>query len=174
MTTAFHNGQWGENNVILDLKSVFLNDGFVLHREYSFTMSKEDSSFVTPVVTEIKAENRAGIVRLLLATVFDLCKPCDRCGAEVTRKFQYTFEHFLAVSLSGDQNDDYIETPDYTLDIDELLRSDILLEMPSKYLCREDCKGLCPKCGADLNLKDCGCVTKNTDPRFEVLQRLMN
>ena len=169
---------FGVTKMILDLKSVFLNESSVLEQSYSFSMADVVIDgihpFVSPVVTQIRAENRAGIVRLFLAAVFDLAKPCDRCGADVTRNFQMKFEHYLAISLSGDQNDDYIETPDYTLDIDELLRSDIILELPSKYLCREDCKGLCPVCGANRNIVQCDCTINHTDPRLEALRQLMN
>ncbi len=168
----------GVSEMVLDLKSIFLNEDIVLRDTYVFDMTDTVIDGIKPfgsaVTVEIRAENRAGIVRLFLAAVFDLTKPCDRCGTEVTRKFQYHFEHYLVVSLSGDQNDDYIETPDYTLDIDELLRSDILLELPSKYLCREDCKGLCPICGADRNEGQCNCAVKPVDSRLEALRQLIN
>ena len=163
--------------MILDLKNIFLNEGSVLHKEYSFSMTDVDESglspFVSPVKADITAENRAGLVRLSLATSFNYQKPCDRCGADVTKEMYYDFEHYLVTSLSGDQNDDYIETPDHTIDVDELVVTDILLELPSKHLCSDSCKGLCPKCGANLNEKDCGCNTCSTDPRLEVLKQLL-
>ena len=129
--------------------------------------------FVSPVRVDVTAENRAGLVKLSLATSFNFQKPCDRCGTDVNREFHYNFEHYPVTSLSGDQNDDYIETPDYTIDIDELVRDDILLELPSKYLCSNECKGLCPKCGINLNEKTCGCTVKETDPRLEALRKLI-
>ena len=165
-------------DVILDLKNIFLNEGSVLHKEYSFSMTDVDESglspFVSPVKADITAENRAGLVRLSLATSFNYQKPCDRCGADVTKEMCYNFEHYLVTSLSGDQNDDYIETPDHTIDVDELLRTDIVLELPSKHLCSDDCKGLCPKCGANLNEKNCGCSAKEIDPRLEALKQLID
>lgn len=164
--------------MILDLKNIFLNEGSVLHKEYSFSMADVGESgvcpFVSPVKTYITAENRAGLVRLSLATSFNYQKPCDRCGADVAKEMHYDFEHYLVTSLSGDQNDDYIETPDHTIDVDELLRTDIVLELPLKHLCSDDCKGLCPKCGANLNKKDCGCSVKNIDPRLEALKQLID
>ncbi|MEE1076637.1 MAG: DUF177 domain-containing protein [Acutalibacteraceae bacterium] len=163
--------------MILDLKSIFVNEGSSLHRNHSLSMAdiKTDgySPFVSPVEVDIQAENRAGLVKLSLATSFNYQKPCDRCGADVTKCISYQFEHYLVTSLSGDQNDDYIETPDHTIDVDELVVTDILLELPSKHLCSDDCKGLCPKCGANLNEVDCGCDTSITDPRLEVLKQLL-
>lgn len=163
--------------MILDLKAIFLNDGSVLHTDYFFNMAevKVDSiyPFTSPVRVDITAENRAGLVKLSLATSFNYQRPCDRCGTGVTKAMQYNFEHYLVTSLSGDQNDDYIETPDHTIDLDELLTADILLELPSKFLCSDNCKGLCPKCGANLNETTCNCTTKQIDPRLEVLKQLI-
>ena len=57
------------------------------------------------------------------------------------------------------------------VDTDEILLAQVALEMPSKNLCRPDCKGLCPKCGADLNEGDCGCPKdERVDPRLEKLK----
>lgn len=163
--------------MVLDLKSIFVTEGSTLHQNYSLSMAdvKTDgyTPFVSPVKVDIQAENRAGLVKLSLATSFNYQKPCDRCGADVAKCINYKFEHYLVTSLSGDQNDDYIETPDHTIDVDELVVTDILLELPSKHLCSDSCKGLCPKCGANLNEKDCGCNTCSTDPRLEVLKQLL-
>lgn len=62
---------------------------------------------------------------------------------------------------------------DMHFDLDELLREDILLSLPTKVLCKSDCKGLCPMCGADLNNGPCGCK-KPVDPRLAVLQDLLS
>lgn len=163
--------------MILDLKSIFVNEGSTLHQNYSLNMAylKTDGyfPFVSPVKVDIQAENRAGLVKLSLATSFNYQRPCDRCGADVTKCMSYRFEHYLVTSLSGDQNDDYIETPDHTIDVDELVVTDILLELPLKHLCSDSCKGLCPKCGANLNDTDCGCNTRSIDPRLEVLKQLL-
>lgn len=164
--------------MILDLKSIFVEEGSVLHKEHLLSMAniKVDGMcpFAEPVKVDITAENRAGLVKLSLATSFNYQQPCDRCGADVTKNMHYNFEHYLVTSLSGDQNDDYIETPDHTIDVDELTVTDILLELPSKNLCSDSCKGLCPICGADLNKTTCSCSTKQTDPRLEVLRQLID
>ena len=49
-----------------------------------------------------------------------------------------------------------------------------MLELPTKVLCKEDCKGLCPKCGKDLNLGSCDCKTKDIDPRWQALSDLFS
>lgn len=58
------------------------------------------------------------------------------------------------------------------IDLDEIVREQILLAVPDRVLCRDDCKGICPVCGADRNLKDCGCQTADLDPRWAALKDL--
>ena len=71
-------------------------------------------------------------------------------------------------------SDAYIQVDSGSLDLDELLRADILLELPTKYLCREDCKGLCAVCGKNLNDGPCNCNLHQIDPRLEVLKQLID
>ena len=56
---------------------------------------------------------------------------------------------------------------------DEVVISDIILNYPQKYLCKDDCKGLCPECGKNLNEGDCGCNKTQVDSRLEILKQLM-
>jgi uncharacterized protein len=58
------------------------------------------------------------------------------------------------------------------LDIDEIVKEQILLAVPSHMLCRDDCKGICPECGSDRNTGECSCVTDNIDPRWAALKNL--
>jgi uncharacterized protein len=57
------------------------------------------------------------------------------------------------------------------IDLSHLIYEQIVLSFPIKALCREDCKGLCPQCGADRNRKACGCITAKSDPRWEALKK---
>ena len=98
--------------------------------------------------------NRAGVVTLSFSCSFTMNQFCDRCLREFTREYDYDFEHIL-VRSSG--CDDYVECHDNTLDMNELAITDLLLQLPSKILCKEDCKGLCYKCGTDLNEGSCDC-----------------
>jgi uncharacterized protein len=58
------------------------------------------------------------------------------------------------------------------IDLTPLVREQIILALPSRPLCREDCKGLCPHCGANRNVQSCTCVTAGGDPRLAVLRTL--
>ena len=94
--------------------------------------------------------------QLYYTAEFTLNAVCDRCLAECERDYKYDFEHILVRSLNTD-NDEYIVTESDSLDLDELVIMDILLQIPSKMLCKDDCKGLCPQCGTDLNYNECNC-----------------
>jgi len=58
------------------------------------------------------------------------------------------------------------------IDVDEVVKEQILLAVPTRMLCREDCKGICPECGMDLNLGECNCVKDDIDPRWAALKNL--
>ena len=163
--------------MLLDLRELFVSDGAVKEVDYEFSMSDIDVAgghpFCSPVEVSARVENRSGIVTIGVKADFDYSTSCDRCMKPIERRFSYSFSHKLIESLEED-NDDYIEAPDLSLDLDELVSSDILLELPSKFLCRGDCQGLCQKCGHDLNLGDCDCDKAEIDPRLEKLKELLN
>ena len=115
-------------------------------------------SFANPVTVKGTVVNRVGMVILSYAAEFTLNAVCDRCLVEFERSCKYDFEHILVRYLNTDtDNDEYVVTESDFLDMDELAVMDILLQMPSKMLCKDDCKGLCPHCGTDLNNNECNC-----------------
>jgi uncharacterized protein len=59
------------------------------------------------------------------------------------------------------------------IDVDEIVKEQIVLAVPTRMLCREDCKGICPECGADRNKGDCNCTTNDIDPRWAALKNLI-
>lgn len=164
--------------MLLQLKEVFLNDGHRLEFDYSLPMQdfelNGDYPFKSPVQLNVSAVNRAGLVELNVKADFYYTTRCDRCFEDITKHMKFTFNHKLAVSLIDEENDDYIETPDYSLELDDVVMSDILLELPSKILCKDDCKGICPKCGQNLNQGECKCSKKLVDPRLEILEQLID
>lgn len=164
--------------MLLQLKEVFLNEGKRLDVDYSLPMSGVDINgdypFKSPVKVSASAVNRASLVELKVKAVFDYTTRCDRCFDEIVKHLEFAFVHGLAVSLIDDENDDYIETPDYTLELDEVVVSDILLNLPSKFLCGDDCKGICPECGKNLNRGQCGCDKNQIDSRLEILKQLID
>ncbi|MDD5796434.1 MAG: DUF177 domain-containing protein [Oscillospiraceae bacterium] len=164
--------------MLLDLKEVFQNEGLQKQVDYSLSMNDIELDGVYPFKTPVNicalSVNRASLVDLEIKVNFLYTRNCDRCFEEYSREMNYTFKHKLAVTLADDENDDYIETPDYKLELDDLVISDIILNLPSKNLCKEDCKGLCQKCGKNLNEGDCNCDKRQVDSRLEILKELIN
>ena len=130
-------------------------------------------SYSEPPVGEGVIANSADLLTLRGEIRAVMLCECDRC----CRRFEKTVDLPLDVRLAAELEDE--EDPDYyllrgdELDIDDLLESSFILGMDTTVLCREDCKGLCPKCGADLNEGDCGCRA-DPDPRLAVLEQLLD
>ncbi len=116
--------------------------------------------------------NEAGILTLEGTLTAEMTCICDRCGAE----FDSVKETELSVTIveenTGDDPELYILEGD-EIDLDEILSTCFVLDMETKFLCDEDCKGLCSSCGKNLNLGPCGC-RKAIDPRFAVLEQLLD
>lgn len=165
--------------MVLDLKRIFLNEGESLSFSCEIDLSKLEFDgyypFEKPVEVFVSVQNSAGVVTFDANVRFDYFHPCDRCMVDVIRNFEYSFRHVLVTKEDDDSDDnDYIVLHDYILDLDELIKSDLLLQLPSKILCCEDCRGLCPKCGKNLNVDTCSCVIHEGDPRLQVLKDLID
>lgn len=161
--------------MLLDLKKVFLSEGEIFEISFEFYLNEDTQlrSFPKPVKANVLVRNRAGLVTLDADVEAEVVFDCDRCTANTSRILTYHFEHILVPSLSEENGDEYIEAPDYSLELEELLRDDIFLELPVKLLCREDCRGLCQRCGKNLNDGECGCNKNEPDPRLAALKALL-
>ena len=114
--------------------------------------------------------NLGGQLKLSGKLHFEFNASCLRCLKRVeTAKDIEVEESFVEVSKSTEA-DEYIYE-DNAVDIDKPLMDNIILTMPMKIICSEDCKGLCSVCGTNLNLKNCNCdESKIVDPRMEILK----
>lgn len=130
-------------------------DGFVTSDEL---VLPEGYSLKEPVAVKGRVFNRAGIVTIEYKLKAFMMLVCDRCLDEFEDVFEYDFSHILVTQLNNsDEDEEYILCGDNVLDLDELAISDLLLQLPSKILCKEDCKGLCFVCGQNLNEATCEC-----------------
>ena len=164
--------------MLLDLRRVFVEEVKELPFSGTFDLSDTEIGgvhpFVSPVVFSGTVKPFAGEAQMEATVSFTFEVPCDRCTEIIRREFRYEFSHMLVRKLNQEDNDDYIVVEDEKIDVEALLRDDILLELPTKFLCKPDCKGLCSQCGQNLNLGDCGCNQRRIDPRLEVLQQFFN
>lgn len=129
--------------------------------------------FLTPVRVQGTVTASADVVVLRAEISFIYHGQCDRCLRNYEKRYTLPIEHILVDTLSDDENDDFVLLQQYQLPLDDLVISDMLLELPYKSLCREDCRGLCPKCGKNLNLGDCDCEKSQGDPRLAILKTLL-
>ena len=108
---------------------------------------------------------------------------CARCLTEVTKPLEFPFseEYYQTVVvntgaalLKPDEPDVFLIDETHKLDLGDAMREYALLSVPMLPLCRDNCRGLCPQCGANLNDVDCGCDTEQSDDRLAVLKQLLD
>ena len=128
---------------------------------------------VHPVLVEGGVTNHAGALVLEGTASSPLELVCDRCGKPFTREKTVILDSLLAQELEDEENDEIVLLEDGGLDLTRLVTEAFVLAMDTKNLCSDDCKGLCPKCGADLNQGPCSCRAE-PDPRWAALSQLLN
>ena len=142
-------------------------------------LEEEGARLVADAVVEGSASRKGEEVRVRGKIVTEVELLCDRCTAPARAPLEVEFDaSFIPQSAAAAETDNVeLLAEDLGLaayegdavDLDELVREQILLALPSRNLCREDCKGLCQKCGADLNAGECSCERGETDPRWAAL-----
>ena len=139
----------------------------------------------TRATKEIKIEGQARRkgerVRLNGRLQAELEIACDRCLRGIPLAINDEFDVVYApadekteaerIELQTDDLEWSVYEGDF-INTNEVAREQLLLNLPTRALCKEDCKGLCPSCGADLNSEGCGCEQKTVDPRWEALKNL--
>lgn len=147
----------------VQLREVFQIEGKQLPVAYEIPLDAlshiHGYTFGAPVSVSGVFSNRTGIVTLRYTVSCTLDVVCDRCLKEMSRDYSYDFTHTVVPSLESEDDafDTYLVAEQDSLDMNETALSDLLLMLPTKMLCREDCKGLCDICGCDLNETTCDC-----------------
>jgi len=131
-------------------------------KDFEFDILQDELSqckgydFVESVKVSGSFYNRADVVHMDYSVKFTLNIVCDRCLKEFERAYSFDFKHVVVTAVNKN-NDDFIIADNYRVDVNEIALSDLLLELPTKLLCSDDCKGLCSVCGCDLNESECNC-----------------
>ena len=138
-----------------------------------------DVAFTGPFSVKGEVKNMAGFIELRARVDLSYRTSCARCAKPLDCSLSYELERNVAntqgdVRLENQDNDDYVLIVDGNLDLDAPVLDQLLLEFPMKHLCREDCAGLCPVCGKDRNTGTCECLSKQIDPRFAALKKLLD
>ena len=135
--------------------------------------------FPSPMEVDGEIVNAAGYMRLRLNLSLDYVAPCARCLADVAGTFRFDLEKTVATpkmleGVGEDKLDEFAIVQDGFLDLDDHVTELLLSGFPYRVLCREDCRGLCPTCGQNLNEGQCSCKQKEIDPRLSPLQAVLD
>ena len=127
-----------------------------------------------PVLAQGTVRNTAGVLVMKGTVSTRIHGICDRCAADFQRDVSFPIDAVLVTELSSEEDEDENLFPlvGDCADLEEIVRTVFVLNLDSKLLCREDCKGLCSRCGKNLNLGPCDC-RKEPDPRLAALAQLL-
>lgn len=161
----------------LNVKKIINAPGERMEFRFEMDLSDVESGGLypvqNPVVVTGEVRNIAGMLLLHFEASTVLNSVCDRCLKAFDNPKTVSCEYMLAEEVQDEENDDIILLENDEFDLGDLARTAFILGMDTKTLCSEDCKGLCPMCGADLNQGPCSCVKKEVDPRLAVLAKLL-
>jgi uncharacterized protein len=162
-----------------------------IHFDVDFPPGEID--FLDPNLKQKGDLKASGVVELLSHTLgeirlkghvkAELETPCDRCLEAATIRIDSDADLFYRPADSGPAGDE-VEIDDGEaeigfyegdgLELEEILREYILLALPMQTVCRPGCKGICPVCGQNRNLKECACAVKPADDRWAALEQIKN
>lgn len=160
----------------LDLKNIIHVPGAEL--PFSFQLDLSDLDFYgawpicEPVTVTGVVRNRAEMLELEATLSSNLHLNCDSCGRPFERMMTVSVQRLLATELEQEEEDEIILLSGTELDLDAVMTDEFSSQWIPNHLCREDCKGRCPRCGADLNEGPCQCKPE-ADSRFAVLAQLL-
>jgi len=118
--------------------------------------------------------NIGNVLRLNADVKAEIIVQCYRCNKEMVESISFPLEEALVKNNAATITDeDAVRFDGNRIDLSEVIVSNIILNMSMKYLCSQECKGLCPKCGVDLNTNQCDCQEETIDPRLEILKKLL-
>ena len=165
--------------MLLELRKILTNPGASVPFETSLDLHEMTfgscQPLTEPVLASGQVRNTAGVLELSGEVKTTLHAICDRCAAEFVREVCYPIE---AVLVQDEVTDSYenpwvFELVDDCADLEDIVTTALVLNLPSQLLCKPECKGLCFRCGANLNLGPCNCKPE-PDPRFAALQQLLD
>jgi uncharacterized protein len=136
-------------------------------------LAREEYPLSTPLKVRLDVTNTGKSLMVKGKVEAELRVQCSRCLKEFTYPLSFGFEDEWLPIENAAQDEEVtalvFEKDEFS--IKERIIEHILLHLPMRFLCSEDCQGLCSKCGADLNVKPCACTDEVIDPRLEILSK---
>ena len=127
-----------------------------------------------PVLAKGSVRNTAGVLVMTGQITTTIHGICDRCAQEYEEDISFPLDVVLVTELANEENEDEWVFPleGDSADLEDIVRTVFVLNMDPKLLCKSDCKGMCCRCGKNLNDGPCGCQ-KELDPRLAALRQLL-
>ena len=165
--------------MLLDLSKIMDSPGATV--PFSTSVDLSDLLYGTcypvnePVLASGSVRNTAGVLVMTGEISTTIHGVCDRCAADFTQTVGFPIDVVLVTELSNEENEDDWVFPleGDSADLEDIVRTVFVLNMDSKLLCKPDCKGICCRCGRNLNHEACSCQ-KELDPRFAALRQLLD
>ena len=163
--------------MILDLHEIIEVPG--RHVSFRCELDRERLAFPAletfhgPVTAAGQVRNTAGVLELTADVEADMTVRCARCGKPVAKRLTPRYTATLQADAEDADSEDVFPLTGDGVDVSDVVETCLILDMDQKFLCRQDCKGLCPTCGKDLNDGPCGCK-KQIDPRMAALGQLLD
>jgi len=160
----------------LNITDIIKANGNSMDIDFNETMESLNSignglKFNQPVKFSGKLVNNSGVLKLEGRMTTGYTVQCVRCLADIAGKIDIKVDEDFVNSSSAKKGEDDVYTYEgNVLEIDKALIDNIVLSTQMKMVCSENCKGLCPKCGANLNEKECGCKDDVLNPHMAVLK----
>ena len=161
---------------ILDLikKKVSKKKVHLVYTEENFYDDGEEIEFLKPMTLEGELYFTGDIIVLEVKVVTEINLPCSRCLVNFNHNVDLQIHEKFSTNPENKDEDEIIFIDGDTIDVTDVIKNNILLSLPIKKLCKDDCKGLCQHCGTNLNIANCNCINMNIDPRLTKLKDLFS
>ncbi|HIX77620.1 MAG TPA: DUF177 domain-containing protein [Candidatus Fusicatenibacter merdavium] len=118
------------------------------------------------------------VLKITGGTKLKLELSCARCLCPVEKEFLLDFDRKIDFNLTEEEREDLEEDSAFVdkdvLNVEALIRNELLVQWPIRVLCKDDCKGICSRCGANLNFQTCDCDTTVPDPRMAAIRDIFS
>ena len=161
--------------MVLDISKLINNDGasIKVSEDIEFdtlSFNGQNIRFLTPVHLEGSVKNINNLLSMYFDCNFDYVSQCSRCLADTEKKLDFKIEEVFSKTELENENDDVIILSSNEIDLKEIAEQSFFCALPIAGLCKDDCKGLCPVCGCNLNTESCSCEKDDIDPRLSALK----
>lgn len=161
----------------IDISDIIKTDGASLHIDYSGNLEElrqhEDITIDSPVSINATLTNTGSILKLEGSLKTHFTGKCSKCLTDVGADLELNIRENIVNGETSDDMEAYTYEGKF-VELDRIIKDNIILNLPMKLLCRQTCKGMCPVCGNDRNVKSCHCSQENINPQMEMLKNFFS